>query len=96
MEFIVKSKNLDIRLTDLNESELRNVHGIYHGINTRLPDNTRFSAGQLIQTNEAEGERVALESVNLVVDYEQIRDNIDWKIKTVMNSEGLSPHSQGM
>ena len=90
---LLNQKNLDIRLTDLNESELRNVHGIYHGINTRFADNTRFSAGQLLQSSEVEGERVSLESVNLVVDYEQIRDNIDWKIKTVMNSEGLSAQS---
>jgi len=90
---LLNQKNLDIRLTDLNESELRNVHGIYHGINTRFPNNTRFTAGNLLQSEEREGERVSLESVNLVVDYEQIRDNIDWKIKTVMNSEGLSAQS---
>ena len=90
---MLNQKNHDIRITDLNESELRQIHGIYHGVNTRLPDNTRFSAGQLIQSTEQEGERVSLDAVSLNTDYEQIRDNIDWKIKTVMNSEGLSAQS---
>lgn len=90
---LLNQKNLDIRLTDLNESELRNVHGVYHGINTNFPNGIRFAAGSLLQSTEREGERVSLDPVNLIIDYEQIRDNIDWKIKTVMNSEGLSAQS---
>jgi len=85
--------NFDIRLTDLNEAELRTVMGIWHGNNTKLPDKTRFSAGQLIQTTSDENVQVTLESITQNIDYVSIRENIDWKNKTVMMSEGLSSQS---
>lgn len=89
----LNQKNLDIRLTDMNESELRSVFGVFHGINTNFEEGIVMSPGKILQSVEREGERVGLEAVNLNIDYEQIRDNIEWKIKTVMNSEGLSAQS---
>ena len=54
-----------------------------------------MSPGKIIQSVEREGERVGLEAVNLNIDYEQIRDNIEWKIKTVMNRKDFQ-HSPAM
>ena len=90
---LLNQMNLDIRLTDMDESELRTVMGIWHGNNTNLPDKTRFAAGQLIQTKSIEGEDVTLESIVQDINYTSIRENIDWKNKTVMISEGLSSQS---
>lgn len=89
----LNQKNLDIRLTDMNESELRTVLGVFHGINTNFEEGISLSANKILQSQEREGERVSLEPVNLNIDYEQIKDNIDWKMKAVMNSEGLSSQS---
>jgi hypothetical protein len=86
-------KNFDIRYTDLNESELRTVMGIWHGINTKFDKGTVFSAGQLLQSYSTEGEPVSLESITQNIDYVSVRENIDWKNKLVMMSEGLSSQS---
>jgi len=86
-------KNFDIRYTDLNESELRTVMGIWHGINTKFDKNQSFAAGQLLQSYSTEGEPVSLESITQNIDYVSVRENIDWKNKLVMMSEGLSSQS---
>lgn len=90
---LLNQMNFDIRLTDLDEAELRTVMGIWHGINTNFPDNTKFSAGQLLQTSSKENENVSLESKTQNIDYVSVRENIDWRNKTVMMSEGLSSQS---
>lgn len=90
---LLNQKNLDIRLTDLNEGELRTIYQFFLGVNTRLDDKTRFAAGQLIQVNAQEGENVSLDSIKADIDYTAIRENIDWKNQALMNSEGLSAQS---
>ena len=39
----LNQKNLDIRLTDMNESELRSVFGVFHGINTNFEEDCNES-----------------------------------------------------
>jgi hypothetical protein len=67
--------------------------GIWHGINTKFDKNQSFAAGQLLQSYSTEGEPVSLESITQNIDYVSVRENIDWKNKLVMMSEGLSSQS---
>ena len=89
----LNQKNFDIRLTDLNEAELRTIMGIWHGINTKFQKSQRFAAGELLQSTAADGENISLQSIAMDIDYVSVRENIDWRMKTVMNSEGLSAQS---
>ncbi len=88
-------KNLDIRLTDLNETELKTLHQIYLGVNTNFTDGESFRPGDFKQINNVkeDDKDPRIESVIAGVDYASIRENIDWHNKMVLGSEGLSPSS---
>ncbi|MCC6865756.1 MAG: hypothetical protein IT280_06300 [Ignavibacteria bacterium] len=85
-------KNLDIRLTDLNETELKTLHQIYLGINTNFSEGESFKAGDFKQINnvKADDKEPRIESVIADVDYISVRENIDWHNRLVLNSEGIS------
>ena len=90
----LNQKDVDKLNTDLVRSQIQMVNNIWFGVNTDLPSNTSFTAGQLIQVKQPiDGLQVSLDSISANVDYDQARENIDWKIKTVQNSEGLSSSS---
>ncbi len=88
-------KNLDIRLTDLNETELKTLHQIYLGINTNFTKGESFKAGDFKQINNVKDDdkEPKIESITANVDYTSVRDNIDWHNKLVLNSEGISSGS---
>lgn len=88
-------KNLDIRLTDLNETELKTLHQIYFGINTNFTHGESFKAGDFKQVNNVKDDdkEPKIESITANVDYSSVRQNIDWHNKLVLNSEGLSAGS---
>ena len=88
-------KNLDIRLTDLNETELKTLHQIYLGINTNFSDGESFKAGDFKQINNVKEDdrEPKIESIIAKADYTSVRDNIDWHNKLVLNSEGISGNS---
>ena len=88
-------KNLDIRLTDLNETELKTLHQIYLGINTNFSNDESFRAGDFKQINNVKDDdkEPKIESIIANVDYTSVRDNIDWHNRLVMNSEGLNGNS---
>lgn len=90
-------KNLDIRLTDLNETELKTLHQIYFGVNTNFTKDETFRAGDLKQINnvKSEDKDPRIESITANADYASVRNNIDWHNKLVLNSEGLSAATSG-
>jgi hypothetical protein len=85
--------NYDIRLTDLNEAELRTVYQFFVGYNTDFKDFDRFSPGQLRQVNDSVDSPARIESIQADIDYASVKDNIDWKMKQLMSSEGISAQS---
>ena len=88
-------KNLDIRLTDLNETELKTLHQLYLGINTNFANDETFRAGDFKQINNVkeEDKEPKIESIIANVDYTSVRENIDWHNRLVLNSEGLNGSS---
>lgn len=90
---LLNQMNLDIRLTDMNEGELRTIHQFWVGYNTKFKDNERFTAGEIKQVDDDPEKPARVESLLAGIDYASIRDNIDWKVRTVMNSEGISAQS---
>lgn len=88
-------KNFDIRLTDLNEAELKTIHQIYLGINTEFGSDESFKAGQFKQINKVKESDVEPKITSIIsnVDYTSIRENVDWHNRTVMNSEGIDSNS---
>ncbi|MEO8513708.1 MAG: hypothetical protein ABI543_09125, partial [Ignavibacteria bacterium] len=91
-------KNLDIRLTDLNETELKTLHQLYLGINTNFSNDETFRAGDFKQINNVkeDDKEPKIESVIANVDYTSVRENIDWHNRLVLNSEGLNGNSASM
>jgi len=85
--------NYDIRLTDLNEAELRTVYQFFVGYNTDFKDFDRFAPGQLRQVIDSVDSPARIESIQADIDFASVKDNIDWKMKQVMSSEGLSAQS---
>jgi hypothetical protein len=85
-------KNLDIRLTDLNETELKTLHQIYLGINTNFTEGESFKAGDFKQINNVKDDdkEPRIESVIANVDYSSVRENIDWHNRLVLSSEAIS------
>lgn len=85
-------KNLDIRLTDLNESELKTLHQIYLGINTNFTEGESFRAGDFKQINNVneEDKEPKIESVVPGTDHTSVRENIDWLNRLVLQSEGIT------
>ncbi len=85
-------KNFDIRLTDLNETELKTLHQILLGINTNFSEGETFKPGQIKQVNNVKTDEVApsLTAVNPTVDYTSLRENVEWLNRMVQTSEGLS------
>lgn len=88
-------KNFDIRLTDLNESELKSIHQIMLGINTNFAKGETFKAGDLKQVNGVRKDETQpdIKPINSSVEYTSLRENIDWHNKIVMNSEGIDSNS---
>lgn len=88
-------KNLDIRLTDLNETELKTLHQIYFGINTNFTKDETFRAGDFKQINNVkeEDKTPAIQSITSAADYGSVRENIDWHNRLVLGSEGLNGSS---
>lgn len=91
-------KNLDIRLTDLNETELKTLHQIYLGVNTNFTNDETFRAGDFKQINNVKDDdkEPKIESIIANVDYVSVRENIDWHNRLVLNSEGISGNSASM
>ncbi len=91
-------KNLDIRLTDLNETELKTLHQLYLGINTNFSNDETFRAGDFKQINNVkeDDKEPKIESIIANVDYTSVRENIDWHNRLVLNSEGLNGNSTSM
>jgi hypothetical protein len=85
-------KNLDIRLTDLNETELKTLHQIYLGINTNFTQDETFRAGDFKQINNVKDEDKipSIQSITSNADYGSVRENIDWHNRLVLSSEGLN------
>ena len=88
-------KNLDIRLTDLNETELKTLHQIYFGINTNFTKDETFRAGDFKQINNVkeEDKTPAIQSITSNANYSSVRENIDWHNRLVLGSEGLNGSS---
>lgn len=88
-------KNLDIRLTDLNETELKTLHQIYLGINTNFTAGESFKAGDFKQINNVKDDdkEPKIESIISNADYGSVRDNIDWHNKLVLSSEAIGGNS---
>lgn len=88
-------KNLDIRLTDLNETELKTLHQIYFGVNTNFTRDETFRAGDFKQINnvKSDDKDPKIESITSNVDYGSVRDNVDWHNRLVLMSEGLNGNS---
>ncbi len=91
-------KNLDIRLTDLNETELKTLHQIYLGVNTNFTNDETFRAGDFKQINNVKDDdkEPKIESIIANVDYVSVRENIDWHNRLVLNCEGISGNSASM
>lgn len=90
-------KNLDIRLTDLNETELKTLHQIYLGINTNFSADETFRAGDFKQINNVKADEAEPKILSIFsnLNYESIKSNIDWNNQLVLNSEGIPPASAG-
>jgi hypothetical protein len=88
-------KNLDIRLTDLNETELKTLHQVYFGVNTNFTKDETFRAGDFKQINNVKSDDTEprIESITSNVDYSSVRDNVDWHNRLVLMSEGLNGSS---
>lgn len=88
-------KNLDVRLTDLNDAELKTIHQIYFGVNTSFTDRDTFRAGDFKQVNNVkeEDKQPSITSITSDVDYTSVRENINWHNELVMSSEGISASS---
>jgi hypothetical protein len=88
-------KNLDIRLTDLNETELKTLHQVYFGVNTNFTKDETFRAGDFKQINnvKSEDKDPRIDSITSNVNYGSVRDNVDWHNRLVLMSEGINGSS---
>lgn len=91
----LNQKYSDIRLTDFDKSEMEQIQTAWLGINTKFKPNDVISANKIIQIDNVKPDDYppSLEAINSNVDYGSVRDNIDWKIKLMYASEGLSSAS---
>ena len=91
----LNQKYFDIRLTDFDRSELNTIYQIWFGVNTNFKETETFTPNSIKQVNNvhADDARPEIYSISANADYTSIRENIDWKIKTMMVSEGLSSNS---
>jgi len=91
----LNQKYIDMRLTDLDKSEMEHIVNAWLSINTGLQDGDTIGASKIIKVDGVTNEDVppSLESISSNVDYVSIRENIDWKIQTMYASEGLSAGS---
>lgn len=91
---------IDIKLTDLDYTEIQQNFGVWFGINTDLGNEQKFDPGTLIQINGATNERgeysPSLANIVPQINWEAHNDNIDWRIKTTLLAEGLSGSSVSM
>ena len=92
----LNQKYFDIRLTDFSLSECKTAHQMYVATNCNLgANNTTLSAGTVIDANQVKATDVppTIETVTSNIDYEGLRENIDWAERKVAMSEGLSSQS---
>lgn len=89
----LNQRSYDIRLTDLDRSEVGTIFNIWVGTNTKFAKDETFRPGELKQIESNSEYPASLKNVSGDIDYTSIRENIDWKNKSVMNSEGLSAQS---
>lgn len=89
----LNQRSYDIRLTDLDRSEVGTIFNIWVGTNTKFAKDETFRPGELKQIESNSEYPASLQNVSGDIDYTSIRENIDWKNKSVMNSEGLSAQS---
>lgn len=91
----LNQKYFDIRLTDFDRSELNTIYQMWFGINTNFKESETFTPNSIKQINNVSNDdaRPEIYSISANADYTGIRENIDWKIKTMMVSEGLSSNS---
>lgn len=91
----LNQKYFDIRLTDFDRSELNTIYQMWFGVNTNFKETETFTPNSIKQVNNvhADDARPEIYSISANADYTGIRENIDWKIKTMMISEGLSSNS---
>lgn len=90
----LNQKNYDIRLTDLNWSELMSIHQIWFGIDTNFPEGMQFTPGIIAQAKAQIGANPpSLSSVSADINYTALRENIDWRMKQMLISEGISASS---
>lgn len=91
----LNQKYFDIRLTDFDRSELNTVYQLWFGINTDFKENETFTPNTIKQVNNVsqDDREPSLNSISPNVDYTSVRENIDWKMKTMLSSAGLSANS---
>lgn len=91
---------VDIKLTDLDYTEIQQNFGVWFGVNTDLGSGQKFDPGTLIQINGATNERgeypPSLQNIVPQISWEAHNSNIDWRIKTTLLAEGLSGSSVSM
>jgi len=87
--------NSDIGLTEMKEAEQKIIHQVWLAINLNIGKNEIIKPGEIFTANKIqEGEVIpSLESVNSNYDFASLRENLDWYIKQLALSRGLSASS---
>lgn len=85
----------DISLTDLRFSETYQHYGVFWGVNTNLANGTAFSPNQFIDFKYTDSNLPRPELNCLVpnIDFQSLRDNVDWRIDKALNLEGIPASS---
>ena len=91
----LNQKYFDIRLTDFDKTELNTIWQTWIGLNTNFKKDETFRPNEIKQINGITNEDFppSLQAISANIDYTAIKENIDWKLKTAMNSEGLSSNT---
>lgn len=87
--------NSDIVLTELKEAEHKIIHQAWLAVNLGLTNNDVIKPGKVFTVNGLqEGEVIpSLESVTSNYDFASMRENLDWYLKQLALSRGLSASS---
>ncbi|MBM3712497.1 MAG: hypothetical protein FJW56_03555, partial [Actinobacteria bacterium] len=85
-------KALDVKLTNLDITEIQQHFGVWFGVNTNFPQDVKFSPGILHQVNGLPSEDVPPRLENIVpnIDWSSLKNNIDWIVDLVLEMEGIA------
>lgn len=87
---LINQMSIDLKLTDMDNSEILMRNGFLHGINTDIEGKKRIAPGILVQSrNDDPKKQISLEWKTPNLNFMDHREGIDWRIVSMMRSMGI-------